>query len=557
MINNNMIEILGKVFVNNNKDNCFLLINDNFIELSRYINLEEVFDDFDISKFEEIEINIIERNNKKISDLSFMFYEISSSSISLDFSNFNMTNIIKLNYMFYKCSLMTDLPNILGWNSINVIDMSYMFANCSSLKSLPGDMSEWAMENVIDISYMFSNCGSLKKLPDLSKWKTSKIVNMQYLFYNCSSLSFLPDISKWNTEKVTDISYMISGCTSLLKVPGVLNWDISNLNDARFLFYNCKTLLNIPNASNWVKFRNNNIRIDNMFNGCKNILLSKDGFPIDNNLNSYNNCKDKLKDYCSSCFKTNVEKFKYYFSKTCCYFNIIAFLLFLLFFYFYFKIFKYSLSIENTEFIYKEDINNLTDLEQLNNFLNLPNITQLNNYTNYTDDFAFFINNNTIEYYFSIFFEKNERNELITLNIVLGFIYIINAILIFLKKKCRFLTSCIFFSLYIFFNIISTLIDFYNLTVFSSITEYIDKFFNYYEELFDTEINEEKRYEFLNFYGKEYLNFYKYILNLFGVVISCVFFHPKNCSDSCDRLRLSEYCENPCHIYNRLIFLRE
>ena len=48
MINNNMIEILGKVFVNNNKDNCFLLINDNFIELSRYINLEEVFDNFDI-----------------------------------------------------------------------------------------------------------------------------------------------------------------------------------------------------------------------------------------------------------------------------------------------------------------------------------------------------------------------------------------------------------------------------------------------------------------------------------------------------------------------------
>ena len=243
MINNNMIEILGKVFVNNNKDNCFLLINDNFIELIRYINLEEVIDNFDISKFEEIEINIIERNNKKISNLSFMFYEISSSSISLDFSNFNMSNIKKLRYMFYKCSLMTDLPNILGWNSVNVTDMSYMFANCSSLKSFPDDISEWAMENVIDISYIFSNCGSLKNLADLSKWKTSKIVNMQYLFYNCSSLSSLPDISKRNIEKVSDISYIISGCTSLLKVPNISNWDISNLNNPRFLFYNCKDLI--------------------------------------------------------------------------------------------------------------------------------------------------------------------------------------------------------------------------------------------------------------------------------------------------------------------------
>ena len=154
----------------------------------------------------------------------------------------------------------------------------------------------------------------------------------------------------------------------------------------------------------------------------------------------------------------------------------------------------------------------------------------------------FFINNNTIEYYFSIFFEKNERNQTIRLNIVLGFIYVINAILIFLKKKCRFLTSYKFFSLYICFNIFSTIIDFYNFITFISITEYIDRFFNYYEELFDIEINGEKRYELINLHGNEYLNFYKFCLNCLYIYISCIIFKPENCPESCDRLRCSEYC---------------
>ena len=69
----------------------------------------------------------------------------------------------------------------------NITDMSYMFYDCSCLSSLP-DISIWDTSDVNNMSYMFYNCSFLRSFSDISKWDTSNVTNMSHMFYNCSFL---------------------------------------------------------------------------------------------------------------------------------------------------------------------------------------------------------------------------------------------------------------------------------------------------------------------------------------------------------------------------------
>ena len=66
----NEIKIFGEHFVNNNKENCFLLINEKIIELTSYINLYDIFDDIDLKGKFQLEVILFERKYKLMSDLS-------------------------------------------------------------------------------------------------------------------------------------------------------------------------------------------------------------------------------------------------------------------------------------------------------------------------------------------------------------------------------------------------------------------------------------------------------------------------------------------------------
>ena len=48
-IKNNSIEIFGEIFVNNNKENCFLIINEKLMDLNRFINLDDIYDNIHIN----------------------------------------------------------------------------------------------------------------------------------------------------------------------------------------------------------------------------------------------------------------------------------------------------------------------------------------------------------------------------------------------------------------------------------------------------------------------------------------------------------------------------
>ena len=212
-IKNNTLELFGEKFVKNNKENCFLVIDENIIELNQFINLSDIFNKIEIIIPIHLDIKLIENKNKIMTDLSFMLYEITTITSESNFDNFNSKKIINMSYMFYNCSSLVKLPDISKLNTSNVKDMSYMFYNCSSLIELP-DISKWNLEKLIDASHMFHNCKSLNSLPNISIWNINNIKNMKDMFNNCKSLTSIPDLSRWNIKDAENDG-MFEGCKLL------------------------------------------------------------------------------------------------------------------------------------------------------------------------------------------------------------------------------------------------------------------------------------------------------------------------------------------------------
>ena len=57
----NIIELFGEKFVDNNKENCFLIINEKIIELSRFINLYDIFENIPTKWPIQLNVLLIER----------------------------------------------------------------------------------------------------------------------------------------------------------------------------------------------------------------------------------------------------------------------------------------------------------------------------------------------------------------------------------------------------------------------------------------------------------------------------------------------------------------
>ena len=151
------IKLFGKEFVKNNKEKCYLLLNDKKLELSEYINKNDI------------------KINKKI--LKIKLKEIET--------------ITDMSYMFSKCCSLISLPDISEWDTSSVTNMKYMFDNCEGITTLP-DISKWDISNVTDMSYMFNYCISLPSLPDISKWEISNKCNISHMFQDCKESLNIP-----------------------------------------------------------------------------------------------------------------------------------------------------------------------------------------------------------------------------------------------------------------------------------------------------------------------------------------------------------------------------
>jgi len=286
------VKILGKEFVDNNKNKCKILFENKEFELSEYFSLEKLKINFLDLKLKGIEgvrdishifnscnslsslSDLSEWDTKNITNMSYLFYGCSELKSIPDISNFNTSNVVIMNGMFYNCKSLLSLPDISKWDTSNVkylggiyrgnlsltpllydkeilstpkneMILSGMFYGCSSLSSLP-DISKWNLSNVVNISGMFCGCKSLSYLPNISKWDTSRIDNMSMLFAGCKSLEILPDISKWKVDNVKTMAYMLSDCISLTSLPDISKWNTSNTKSMADMFKGCMENLKIP-----------------------------------------------------------------------------------------------------------------------------------------------------------------------------------------------------------------------------------------------------------------------------------------------------------------------
>ena len=201
------IKLFGHNFINNNKNNCLLLIKGKKNKLFEFLEI-----DSNIRKKETFEIELIETN--PITNLSYMFDKCNSL---LSLSNFKLDTrkVTDMSYMFNECDELKSFPDISELDTRKVTNMSHMFNKCNYLKAIP-DISQWDTKNVEDMSYMFNCCHNLITFPDISSWDTKNVNNMKFMFSYCYNLKSLPDISRWN-KNVTEKCDMFEGCFSTEK----------------------------------------------------------------------------------------------------------------------------------------------------------------------------------------------------------------------------------------------------------------------------------------------------------------------------------------------------
>ena len=206
------VKLFGQEFVENNKCNCYLLIDGQQKELCENLILNQ-------NQKEKDKIKIILVENKNITNMSHMFSNCKLLHSLKDISKLDVEKVYDMSHMFSDCKSLITLPGISKWEVENVKDMSWMFYSCESLKSLP-DISIWNNKNVKNMSHMFSDCKSLKSLPDISKWDVEKVYDMSHMFSSCKSLKSLPDLSKWKIEKDANINDMFSFCD--VEIPSLI-----------------------------------------------------------------------------------------------------------------------------------------------------------------------------------------------------------------------------------------------------------------------------------------------------------------------------------------------
>ena len=109
--NNEKLRILGKGFVEKNKDRCQILYENMKYELKEYI--EDFANNYDNKGL----ILIYLFANNQISDMSYMF----SGCVflkSIEFLDLDTSQITDMSYMLYNCSSLTSLSDISEWNTV-------------------------------------------------------------------------------------------------------------------------------------------------------------------------------------------------------------------------------------------------------------------------------------------------------------------------------------------------------------------------------------------------------------------------------------------------------
>ena len=257
--------IFGLKFVENNKENITLIINNkecnliekyklkdglNYIQMiinNKMENLEYMFENVNsLKNIEELKY----LNTEEVKNFSHMFSGCSSLSNIKPLENWNISNGNNFSYMFYECSLLSDLKPLENWNVSNGNNFSFMFSKCPSLLNIK-PLKNWNVSNGKNFSSMFSRCSLLLNIKPLENWNTSKGNNFSHMFSYCSLLSDIKPLENWNVSNGKNFSWMFSGCSSLSDINPLENWDVSKGNNFSWMFSGCSSLSDIKGLEFW------------------------------------------------------------------------------------------------------------------------------------------------------------------------------------------------------------------------------------------------------------------------------------------------------------------
>ena len=244
--------IFGYKFVENNKNNIELIINENKTKLIHRYRLKEGGNN----------IKIIIKN--KITNLEYMFYNCRSLKNIKELEYLDTRDIDNFSYMFSGCCSLLDIRALENWIVKNGKNFSSMFQGCSSLSDLKA-LQNWDVSNGENFSLLFEGCSSLSDLKGLQNWKVSNGNDFSSLFKGCSSLSDIQVLENWNVSNGKYFSSMFKGCSSLLDI-NALEWNVSNGKYFDYMFEGCSSLSNIKVLENWNVSNGNNF--NSMFYDC-------------------------------------------------------------------------------------------------------------------------------------------------------------------------------------------------------------------------------------------------------------------------------------------------
>ena len=324
------ITIFHPYFVQNNKNNCKMIVNNKLCLLTDKLEVTD-------NNNKLLKIKLLILNNKKI-NLSYMFHECKSlkkfhmiseeeapkkedkdeniknkdSFVDLIYQsnneilssyNNNLTNIFneaikiynKYNDLNYnnekeKMNFIINLNDefLLSSNSSiksqnnNNIEYSSFYDGSFSFKSRKikrmnineNESKKYIIKkyNIIatDMRYMFYECSSPLSISGLSKINTSNVIYMNHMFKGCSLLKKINEISIWNIDKVKDINSMFYGCSSLKSLPDISKWITNQVENMKEIFSKCSSLESLPDISNWNIDKV--IDISGLCSGCSTLI---------------------------------------------------------------------------------------------------------------------------------------------------------------------------------------------------------------------------------------------------------------------------------------------
>lgn len=244
---NEWITLFGSKFVENNKDKCYLIIDNNDCELKKkYLfsnkgehNVTIVITDDNIN-FSEMFSNYSFSHRFGTFSTDFNPYLIDISGLK----NLDVSKSKDLRGMFNGCKNIKNFECLKNWNVSNVENLECLFAYCNFTDV--NFLSSWNLMNAIDIGGMFYACEKLNNIEGLKNWNVGNVKYFRDQFHGCKGLINVNALQYWNMSSVIAMNGMFAFCNNLVNMDSLFKWKLKDGINKLNIIWGCNKLNNIP-----------------------------------------------------------------------------------------------------------------------------------------------------------------------------------------------------------------------------------------------------------------------------------------------------------------------